>query len=109
MKRLEGLISIDDPTLYDHLRPGGTLMTMLTNRKRPEPVVIYGRSLNAYACLQGLVQRGVRAEQVTLVIPQKDCHVKDNYDEDEIAEMEKDMPFINPDAYEDEHIEEKMH
>jgi len=54
MHRMEGLISVDDPTLYDHLRPNGTLMQMLTNRKRPQPVVIYGRSLSAYAAIQGL-------------------------------------------------------
>ena len=30
-RRMEGLLSIDDPTLYQHLRPDGTLMKILTN------------------------------------------------------------------------------
>ena len=51
MHRMEGLLSIDDPTLYDHLRPNGTLISVLTNRKRPQPLVIYGRSLSAYAAI----------------------------------------------------------
>lgn len=108
MKRMEGLLSIDDPTLYDHLRPNGTLMGVLTNRKRPQPVVIYGRSLSSYSTIQGLRRRGVKPEQITLVLPKPECHVRENYDEDEIAEMEKDMPFINPEAWEDEKIEAKM-
>jgi hypothetical protein len=34
-RHLEGLLSVDDPKLYDHLRQGGTLMNALTNRRRP--------------------------------------------------------------------------
>jgi hypothetical protein len=54
-KRIEGLMSIDDPYLYQHLRPNGTLINLLTNRRRPQNCVIYGRTLNAYACIQGLI------------------------------------------------------
>lgn len=35
-KRVEGVLSVDDPYLYLHLRKGGTLMNILTNRKRPQ-------------------------------------------------------------------------
>ncbi len=48
---VEGLLSIDDPYLYQHLRCGGTLMNLITNRKRPQNVVLYGRSLHAYTCI----------------------------------------------------------
>jgi hypothetical protein len=34
-RHVEGLLSVDDPKLYDHLRLGGTLMNVLTNRRRP--------------------------------------------------------------------------
>lgn len=105
---MEGLLSVDDPTLYDHLRPNGTLASILTNRKRPQPVVIYGRSLSAYAAIQGLKTRGVRPEQITIVLPKPECHVRESYDEDEVAEMEKDLPFINTEAWDDENIEAKM-
>lgn len=50
-KRVEGLLSIDDPYLYQHLRLGGTLMNALTNRKKPQNCVIYGRGLHAYCCI----------------------------------------------------------
>ena len=48
----------------------------------------------------------MKAEQLTLVIPKRECHVQESYDEEE--EMEKDLPIINPDAFEDEQIEEKI-
>lgn len=106
-KHLEGLISVDDPKLYDHLRQGGTLMNALTNRRRPQNCVIYGHSLHAYASIKGLLQRGMRAEQITLVIPGKTCHLSAQYDEEE--DMLNDLPFINPEAFEDEYIESKIH
>ncbi len=68
-KRLDGLISIDDPYLYQHLRQGGTLMNALTNKRRPQNCIIYGKTLHAYGCIQGLLARGMKAEQITLVIP----------------------------------------
>ena len=76
-RHVEGLLSIDDPKLYDHLRIGGTLMNALTNRRRPQNCVVYGRSLSAYTCIKGLLARGMRAEQITLVIPKETCHLSD--------------------------------
>lgn len=49
--RVEGLISTDDPYLYQHLREGGTLHSLLTNKKRPQHIVLYGRSLHTYAAI----------------------------------------------------------
>lgn len=104
---MEGLLSVDDPFLYQHLRQGGTLMNALTNRRRPQNCVIYGRTLNAYCSIKGLMQRGMRPEQITLVLPGKTCHVSEAYDDEE--EMNLDLPFINPQAFEDEYIENKIH
>lgn len=105
-KRVEGLLSIDDPYLYQHLRTGGTLMNVLTNRRRPQNCVIYGRTLHAYTCIQGLLSRGMRPEQITYVIPGETCHVQESYDEEE--EMYNDLPIINPPAFSDEYIESKI-
>lgn len=105
-KRMEGLLSIDDPTLYQHLRPHGTLMKVLTNRKENAKVVLYGRSINTYACIQGLMQRGVNPKNISLVIPEETCHVEEFYNEE--VEMMLDLPIINPDAFEDEYIEGKI-
>ena len=93
-KRIEGLLSVDDPYLYSHLRAGGTLMNALTNRRRPQNCVIYGRTLHAYCTIKGLLQRGMRAEQITLVQPGKTCHLQDSYDDEK--EMTADLPYINP-------------
>jgi len=36
----------------------------------------------------------MRAEQITLVLPGKHCHLKESYDDE--AEMLIDLPYINP-------------
>jgi hypothetical protein len=92
--------------LYQHLREGGSLMSMLTDRKKVKKCVIYGRSLHTYTCIQGLVSRGVKPEQITLAIPAQECHVEEVYDEVEL--MNEDLPFIYPNAFQDEIIEEKI-
>lgn len=48
----------------------------------------------------------MKPEQITLVIPDKTCHVVDSYDEEE--EMLKDLPYINANAFPDEYIENKI-
>ena len=82
-------------------------MNVLTNRKRPQNCVIYGRTLHAYSCIQGLISRGVKPEHIILVIPGKNCHVMDSYDNEE--ELNIDLPIINPPAFPDENIEGKIH
>jgi len=68
---------------------------------------VYGRTLNAYCCIQGLIRRGVRPQNIYLIIPDADCHLDANYDE--IDEMESDIPFINPEAFKDGTIRQKIH
>ena len=106
MKRADGILSIDDPYLYQHLRKDGSLINILTDKKRVKNCVIYGRSLHTYCCIQGLMERGVKPEQIILAIPSNECHVSESYDEKEI--MNQDLPFIYPEAFEDESIEEKI-
>ena len=55
LQRCDQILSIDDPHLYDHLRPGGTLVNVLTDKKRVKMCVIYGRTLHTYCCIQGLI------------------------------------------------------
>jgi hypothetical protein len=49
----------------------------------------------------------MRAEQITLVQPGRTCHLQDSYDD--VNEMTTDLPYINPQAFEDEYIENKIH
>ena len=81
---------------------------MITNRKKPEKVIIYGRTLNAYNCIQGLLHRGVKPENIYFVMPDEWCHVEDFYGEND-PDLDLDLPIINPNAFEDEYIEEKIH
>lgn len=49
----------------------------------------------------------MRPEQITLVIPGYACHIMESYDEEE--EMLVDLPFVNPPAFDNEYIENKIH
>ena len=106
LKRADGILSIDDPYLYEHLKQDGALINVLTDKKKIKNCVIYGRSLNTYCCIQGLMKRGVKPEQIILAIPAIESHVEENYDEK--AVMEEDLPFIYPEAFPDESITEKI-
>lgn len=105
--RSDSILSIDDPYLYDHLRIGGSLMNMLTDNKKVNNCVIYGRTLDTFCCIKGLVQRGVKPTQIILAVPAKNSHVEQGYDEAEA--MEADLPFIYPEAFNDPLVEEKIY
>jgi len=107
-KRADQILSIDDPHLYSHLRVGGSLINILTDKKKVKNCVIYGRTLNTYCCIQGLLQRGVKPEQIILVIPKIECHVEESYDEPDRETMYQDLPYIYQDSFEDQSIEEKI-
>jgi len=106
LQRADQILSIDDPHLYQHLRVGGSLINILTDKKRVKNCVIYGRTLHTYCCIQGLLQRGVKPEQIIMAIPAPECHVEESYDKPE--EMEQDLPYIYPEAFDDYSIEEKI-
>lgn len=104
---VEGVLSIDDPFLYQHLAINSGLIKLLSNRKKKNDVVVYGRTLNAYCCIQGLLRRRVRPQNIYLIIPESDCHLEHNYDEED--EMQADIPFVNPEAFKDPEIKQKIH
>lgn len=66
----DGVLSIDDPYLYQHFRPEGNLMAILNHRKQPGTTVIYGYTLNAYCFIQGLINKGINPVRIKLVVPQ---------------------------------------
>ncbi len=100
---LDGLISLDDPYLYQHLRPGGTVVSMLAHKKKPERCVVYGRSLNTLCCIQGLIRRGVKPQMITLAIPDLFTLMRNGYDTDE--EVAAEEFALNPKACYDKEIE----
>ena len=84
------------------------MVNILTDKKKVRNCVIYGRTLNTYCCIQGLLHRGVKPEQIILVIPKIECHVEESYDEPDRETMYQDLPYIYQDAFEDPTIEEKL-
>jgi hypothetical protein len=69
IRRCKGVLSIDDPYIYQTLDVSGPLMQKLTDRRRQTKCVVYGRTLNIYTTIQGLVDRGVQYKNIVLAIP----------------------------------------
>ena len=106
MKQASGVLSIDDPYLYKYLSSDGPLMRALTDRRRTSNCVVYGRTLNTYALIQGLLNRGVRPSSIILAIPEANNHIEEYSEADQV--MQEDLPVIYPNAFEDENIEQKI-
>ena len=104
VKKCNGVLSIDDPYLYKYLNIESGLMKALVDRRRTTQCVVYGRTLHSYCLIQGLLNRGVDPKNVILAIPRDNTHVNEQEDPD----LQQDLPVIYPDAFEDEHIEEKI-
>lgn len=81
-------------------------MKALTDRRRTSNCVVYGRTLNTYALIQGLINRGVRPSSIILAIPQQHNHIDEYTEADQV--MQEDLLVIYPDAFEDSNIELKI-
>ena len=103
MKQCSGVLSIDDPYLYKYLGNDGPLMKALTDRRRTSNCVVYGRTLNTFALIQGLLNRGVEPRSIILAIPEASNHIEEYNETDQI--MQEDLPVIYPNAFDDEGIE----
>ena len=66
---LDGIISIDDPYLYQHFRPDGNLMAILNHRKQPGTTVVYGFTLHVFCFVQGLINKNINPARIKIVIP----------------------------------------
>mmetsp|Transcript_23333 Transcript_23333/g.59574 ORF Transcript_23333/g.59574 Transcript_23333/m.59574 type:complete len:1536 (-) Transcript_23333:72-4679(-) len=67
-RRVNGCMSVADPSIRDLLVEGGTLVKSLIWNPLSYAVV-YGRSLHAYCVLQGLLMRKVPPTKIILVLP----------------------------------------
>ena len=66
---LDGIISIDDPYIYQHFRPDGNIMAVLNHRKQPGTTVVYGFTLHVFCFIQGLISKGISPKRIKVVIP----------------------------------------
>lgn len=69
-RRVNGAMSAADPSIRDLLVEGGTLVKSLIWNPLSYAVV-YGRSLNAYCVVQGLLLRKVPPKKIILVLPSR--------------------------------------
>jgi hypothetical protein len=67
-RRVNGAMSVADPSIRDLLVEGGTLIKSLIWNPLSYAVV-YGRSLDAYCVVQGLLMRRVPPTKIVLVLP----------------------------------------
>uniref|UniRef100_A0A0G4H5F0 Uncharacterized protein n=1 Tax=Chromera velia CCMP2878 TaxID=1169474 RepID=A0A0G4H5F0_9ALVE len=78
-RHVNGAISAADPQIRDLLVKGGTLIKSLIWNPLSYAVV-YGRSLDAYCAVGGLIDRGVPPEKIIMVLPPRErappahCH-----------------------------------
>jgi hypothetical protein len=77
---VEGVLSIDDPYLYQHLRPNGSLMGILNHRKYPGTLVVYGYSFHAYCFIQGMLEKGINPIRIKLLLTQPDFEAEEGID-----------------------------
>lgn len=78
-------------------------MQKLTDRRRQTKCIVYGRTLNVYTTIQGLIDRGVQYKNIILAIPRQECHVNEEGD----PQITEDMPIIYQNAFDDLNLEEK--
>jgi len=93
-RRVNGAMSVADPSIRDLLVEGGTLIKSLIWNPLSYAVV-YGRSLHAYCVVQGLLMRKVPPTKIILVLPPR------------LQDASHQLPV---DAfYEGDPVEEKIH
>ena len=77
---VEGVLSIDDPYLYQHFRPNGSLMGILNHRKYPGTLAVYGFSFHAYCFIQGMLEKGINPARIKLLLIQKEFEAEEGID-----------------------------
>merc|ERR1719277_2218704 len=93
-RRVNGCMSVADPSIRDLLVEGGTLVKSLIWNPLSYAVV-YGRSLHAYCVVQGLLMRKVPPTKIILVLPPR------------LQDASQQLPV---DAfYEGDEVEKKIH
>ena len=79
-KCIQGVYSIDDPYLYQEFLKNNkkdSNMELLTRKKKPYQIGIYGRTLNTFCLINGLINRGVDAKRIHLIIPPRKHDLKE--------------------------------
>lgn len=84
---VKNIYSIDDPYIYRifERKPPETAsptdpLEMMTHKKRPQKIILFGRSLNNLCFASGLIRRGVDPRMLVLVFPPMSYKQKDVFE-----------------------------
>ena len=98
------VISVDDSELYNKFHPLDKKITFL--RKNPKyNIILYGRSINLFSFIQGLLKRNVPANKIRLVIPNILEHLLTREEKikfrKEYQNVTGEQYFVNGNSFED--------
>jgi len=110
--------SIDDPYIYKEFKPTGikgSTIDLLTRKKKPQDIAIYGRSLHTICFINGLLNRGVNGKRIHYIIPPPMSEEENEENEKTVVkdiskfQLEKELKKISdPDPFQDPEIEKKI-
>lgn len=110
-KIIQGVYSIDDPYLYRDFKKTGAKdsnIDLLTRKKRPQNITVYGRSLHSIAFISGLLNRGVKPERINYVIPPREFEKRTAFKTNQERLEYEDKCIYDPDPFDDEVVEENI-
>jgi len=105
---INGVYSIDDPYLYHHFKVSGkreSNIDLLTRKKKPENIAIYGRTLDTISLINGLIQRGVNGKRIYLVMPHSSYAKKTSFTSIKEKLEQDDLEISDSYCFEDEIVE----
>lgn len=109
----ENRYSVDNPYLYNifgrEIDPNIKLgnedpIGILTHKKRPGNVCVYGRSLHTFTFIQGLLARNIPAERIILLIPPPSYENKMSFNTNQEKIEYEDLKLTDEEAFEDETV-----
>lgn len=114
---MKNIWSIDDPYLYrifkreqdESKKNIYDPIEMLTHRKRPQTINIYGRSLHMLSFVSGLMQRGVQPSRINLVMPPMSYKQRDTFESNADRIDYEDKKLDDLDAFDgDSEVRQKV-
>lgn len=83
-------------------------MDLLTRKKKPESIAIYGRSLDTISIINFLQQRGVAGERIHLIIPTPSYQKNDQPESIKEKLEQDDFNISDPNSFKDSIVEQKI-
>lgn len=108
---INGVYSIDDPYLNEDFKKTGkkdSNIDLLTRKKRPQSITIYGRTLDTISFISGMVNRGVAPSRIYYVIPPRVFDFQARFKNNTERLVYEDKRINDPDPFEDEIAEKKI-